>query len=332
MSVTFTNKHNLPDVFVQAVKLDTHITVGDISTTQLIDAPQIRYLKKRHDVVEDVMDRMWALFGTAVHHILDRAHIKDVDYSTLVTAAGILNSASENDNKLSEVSKLFDQFVATKKPGDVNDHILTERTLHYEMDGYTFSGTMDRFDTISGMLQDYKYTSVYAYVYPEVRKKWAAQQNIYAFLLREHGYTVKNCEIIGIFKDWSEAKKLGGGKDYPKTQIAMMPIQLFDHEKVRLYIKKRIELHKLADDGNVKDCNGTERWAEADKWAAEVPGGKRAIKLFASIPESQNWMEANASSYEGIKVNYRAGKNKRCEKYCPVKSHCPQWKKILNSK
>ena len=73
--MNITNVHGLPEALVKAVKNDSYKGGGDISVTKLIDSPQIRLLsKKHHDVmVEDVSDRIWALMGQAVHHVLERS-------------------------------------------------------------------------------------------------------------------------------------------------------------------------------------------------------------------------------------------------------------------
>ena len=73
-----TNTTNLPDALVQAITNDPYPAgkTGDISATRLIDAPRIRVLTKRHnhEIEEDASDRIWALFGQAVHAILERGH------------------------------------------------------------------------------------------------------------------------------------------------------------------------------------------------------------------------------------------------------------------
>jgi len=71
----YTNRFGLPDAFVDAVKHDPYVGGGDISATALIDSPQKRELAFRHrdEITEDVSDRVWALFGSAVHHILERS-------------------------------------------------------------------------------------------------------------------------------------------------------------------------------------------------------------------------------------------------------------------
>ena len=70
-----TNVHNLPEALVRAVANDPYVGGGDISVTKLIDAPQRRVLWRQHrdEVEEDVSERIWALLGQAVHHILERA-------------------------------------------------------------------------------------------------------------------------------------------------------------------------------------------------------------------------------------------------------------------
>jgi hypothetical protein len=72
-----TNRFNLPDPIVNAVQ-NTGYTPGssDITVTQLIQPPLIRKLTKEHweDLEEDVSDRVWALFGTSVHHLLEMAY------------------------------------------------------------------------------------------------------------------------------------------------------------------------------------------------------------------------------------------------------------------
>jgi len=71
-----TNKHGLPQAFVDAVSNDSYDPGhSDITATSLIDAPQRRALLAKHHskLTEDVADRVWALLGSAVHHILEQA-------------------------------------------------------------------------------------------------------------------------------------------------------------------------------------------------------------------------------------------------------------------
>lgn len=72
-----TNRANLPDAIVQAVMNDGYSRGGaDLSVTQAIDAPQAVELTRQHfdEIVEDVEDRVWSLFGQGIHTVLERAN------------------------------------------------------------------------------------------------------------------------------------------------------------------------------------------------------------------------------------------------------------------
>lgn len=73
--MNFTNIHGLPQAFVDAVKRDSYTGGGDISVTKLIDTPQRRALHKQYGdlVVEDVIERMFSMWGQVAHGILERS-------------------------------------------------------------------------------------------------------------------------------------------------------------------------------------------------------------------------------------------------------------------
>ena len=69
-----TNEHRLPEVFQNFDKATPHSTEGaKYSVTTLIDSPKISSLRRKHaeQLSEDVTDRVWAIFGTAIHKILE---------------------------------------------------------------------------------------------------------------------------------------------------------------------------------------------------------------------------------------------------------------------
>ena len=70
-----TNKYGLPKTFMNIVERPTY-TKGKahMSVTELLNSPQIVQLKAKYaDQIEvDVSDMIWALFGTAVHHVLEQ--------------------------------------------------------------------------------------------------------------------------------------------------------------------------------------------------------------------------------------------------------------------
>lgn len=69
-----TNKLGLPEAIVKAVDTEPHNMPGEYSATTLIRGTKEILLTIRHwDEIEvDVADRIWAIFGTAVHSILEQ--------------------------------------------------------------------------------------------------------------------------------------------------------------------------------------------------------------------------------------------------------------------
>lgn len=71
-----TNKYGLSEGFVAAVTNDTYDKgAADISVTELWSPPQQRALIAKHwdDLEEDAIDRVWSLWGSAMHYVLQRA-------------------------------------------------------------------------------------------------------------------------------------------------------------------------------------------------------------------------------------------------------------------
>ena len=69
-----TNRNNLPEVFVNLLTRSTYSKgKAHLSATELLNSPQIVQLRRKHwdDIEEDVSDKVFALFGTAMHSILE---------------------------------------------------------------------------------------------------------------------------------------------------------------------------------------------------------------------------------------------------------------------
>ena len=75
-----TNKLNLPYGLVKAVSPDPHNKPGEISATTLIQGTKQVILTQRHwnELEDDVADRIWAVFGTAVHALLVKEKMSSV--------------------------------------------------------------------------------------------------------------------------------------------------------------------------------------------------------------------------------------------------------------
>mgnify|MGYP007100217303 CR=1 FL=1 len=134
---------------------------------------------------------------------------------------------------------------------------------------------------------------------------------------------------MAIFRDFSASGGLRS-KDYPKHPIAQIPITLYDDAFMKNYLRKRVALHRMADEDNVPDCTPKERWNTPDQFAIKEKSRKKALRVLDSEKAVEEWMASNSFKYDkqNLSVELRPGKNARCEKYCSLSSVCPQFKKI----
>lgn len=335
MAVTITNKYNLPKTIVDACKLDTHVMAGDISVTQLIDGPRIRILKKKHDYEEDVSEKLYALMGTALHNILERANMPEVrKRAFLLTAQTIFQEAEKiQDEKKATQLKAAANYIKQLVPvffPEINSRYIFEKTLVQDYGKMILSGTFDLYDKETGILYDYKFCSVYAWIFPESRSKWMAQLNIYASMLIKEGFPVNGIRIVAFFRDWSEGGLMRNKNEYPASQLLEIPIELRPVEEIDAYISRRINMHVEAENGNIVDCTGKDRWAKSDQWAVMVPGQKKAHRLFDDERLANSFVDENSHKFnKPLFLQYRPGDSVRCEKYCPVSQFCEQRKAEL---
>lgn len=329
-----TNAEGLPQIVVDALKYDTYKVAGSISCTTLIDAVQIRQLKKKHyhEITTDASEMLFALLGTAVHNVLERAHISDHRKKAFVTVIETLKSESKRFNeeaqeKLKEMCDKLFKMMEFLFP-EIAGRYLWELSFQYEYKGMVLYGTFDVYDKIDKILYDYKMCSVWSYAYPESRRKWNAQTNIYAFLLRENGFAVDKIFIVAIFRDWSSAKVEFSKLDYPKTQLMTIPIPVQDQEKVRTYIHAKMDMHIAGDNGDIRPCDGNDKWQTTDEYAVLSKGLKRAIRKFLTEDMANAFIRENSHKHkQPLYIQIRPGDRKRCQSYCPVSEFCPQKKR-----
>lgn len=298
-----TNKLGLPEPIVEAIS-NTSYSKGDsdFTATGIIEPIQIQILKKRYadQLEEDASDLMYSLQGQVIHGVLERA-------------AESLSKKGNTDYKF-------------------------ERRFYLRIDGMLVSAQVDLFQLSTGLLQDYKYTSVYQ-VKGELKEEYAKQTNIQAFLLRNgyeivngkhhyHKYRVRSIEIVAILRDWSKNKALSE-LGYPAHQWAIIPVPQIPDETVLAYLREQIRQNKEADclkDNQLPPCSKQERWAKDDTYAVMKKGQKKAVKLCYS--ESAAQMHIDSLGGTGYNIILRSGENTRCKSYCPVAKFCNQYKEI----
>ena len=285
-----TNKHNLPEEIYRALCSDRYS--GDVdgkktdySVTSLVSPIQQTILKKRypHANSEDAIDRVWAMYGSVVHSLLEE-HGSDGSF--------------------------------------------TEQRLYSKVLGKTISGQVDHYK--DGIVTDYKTTTAFKVIKKDY-SDWEKQLNIYAWLFKQHNFKVRSLRIIAIIRDWKESETYKS--DYPQIPIEIIPITLWDDNKLKSFVKDRVATLKVCEDytdDQLPKCTKEDMWEAPTVWAVMKEGRKSAIKLHNSL-ESALEHSSNISDEAGnsIYVANRRGERRRCAKYCSVSSVCSQYKKYL---
>jgi len=210
-------------------------------------------------------------------------------------------------------------------PGEI-----VEERFFYTILGVKVSGAVDlQIPKADGTweINDYKITSVYSVMAD--KWEWAAQLNMYAYLMRmATGRRATTLKIVAILKDWS--RKQGEFKpDYPPAPLVMVDVELWSDEKQEAYIQERVLLHKKNEEsldigGPIDDCTDDERWLRGEKHAVMKKGRKSAVKLFDKKEDADDWI--GQQDDEALSVEHRPGDPIRCSgDYCGVSKWCKQW-------
>ena len=205
-----------------------------------------------------------------------------------------------------------------------NDDAWCEERLFIERYAWTISGAFDRYVLEEGgRLQDYKLTSTYS-IKEGAKPEWVAQENIYALMLREHGYKVSRLEVVTILRDWQKAKAKHDS-DYPQVPAVIIPVEMWSANRTEQFIKDRLMAHGKAQTV-LPECTPEERWERPGKFALYKAGNKRATKLFDDEPSA---MAAAEEAGKGFEVRLRPAEQKRCQDYCAALPFCEQGQRLL---
>jgi hypothetical protein len=207
-----------------------------------------------------------------------------------------------------------------QKAGDILN-ALAEEQLRYGIDGCSLvmTGTPDIY--IDHAIEDYKVTSVYAFLLG-AKIEWERQLNIYAFMFTRYGFDVKHLRIHAILRDWMRSKALYD-RNYPKIPFHTLNVRKWSTREQEAYVLGRINLFKSVDDGVVipTACTDEERWARPTTWAVMKGRGKKAVRVFNDEETARKYIGAKGDQSE-YRIEERPGQYIRCEGYCPVRAFC----------
>ena len=292
-----TNNHNLPEAFVNFAKKDTYSRgQADISVTSLIDAPRVRMMKEQYkeEISFDVIDNIWALFGTAVHHILESAKSEtlvkeerlfvDIDGWTL---SGAIDQQEIDDDGIS---------IIDYKVTSVWSVIYDKQAWHEQLNCYAHLVEMNKDKPIKSL-------KICA-----ILRDWQQRD-----ARNKDSYPQAPIVLVDI-PLWSFNER----DVYVRSRMAL-------HRSA----SDMVTIMKDSDlpvDAFFPKCTDTERWSQPEKWAIMLKGRKKAAKLCETKEEAEHIMATEEFKLKPY-LEHRKGEPKRCTgNYCSVADICHQWK------
>ena len=296
------NDLNLLEPIFEALAHDNYDAGdSDITPSVWIDSPRIAQLTKahKHEIEESIKDRTFALLGTAVHVMLERA-------------AG--------DGVITEERVFYDHSSGLRISGAIDLQILEEGNLEKIVD-YKTSSVWTYILNESGL-----------------KPEWISQLNSYRYIIEKAKPEIKVSAlyILVIFRDWraSDAKKRA---DYPSSPIMQIQVPLWSWKETEAYVAERLELHQNAAYSALigeplPKCSSVQMWEQKEKYAVfKNSTAKRAQKLCNSKDEAIAWASDRNLNGAGF-IEHRPGKRTRCEDWCKVSQWCDQNKEYLENK
>lgn len=209
---------------------------------------------------------------------------------------------------------------------------MTEERLFIERHGWRISGQFDRVLVEDKLVQDYKLSSTYA-TKDGVKPEWEAQANLYALMLREHGYEIERAQIVVILRDYQKSKAQHD-PGYPQAPVIVLDVPIWPMEQVEAYIHHRLEVHSQAQHV-LPLCSADERWERPAKYALVKDGNKRATSLHDDYASAYAALEAasiGAKKGASFRIDTRPAEQIRCADYCAARPVCKQADELLKAK
>lgn len=291
--MNITNRFNLPVTLLNAVK-DDEYDRGDsvLSVTQLISSPRIVLLQDLNadNLTADVVDRVPALLGTAVHKIIEKGS-KDIP------------------NHIVE-ERLFAEILGWKISGAV-DLQIDNGDGTWEINDYKVTSVYSVMDEKIEWIQQ---LNSYAFLARQAHGRSVTRLRIIAIL---RDWQRKQAEMK---PDYPQSQVLA--VDIPLWTDEQQSD--FVHDRVALHQLAK----KMVDSGNpVPYCTDQERWLRGETWAVMKEGRKSAVKLYGNEEDSINY---SSSLGDGHYVEHRPGTPVRCAgNYCMVAQWCRQYQEEL---
>ena len=272
---------------------------------QLVLAQQNPTEAKTVEISELVASRM----GNAIHKGCE------VAWTDLPTVKKAVKALGANDDAADSI-RINPPYL---KEGETAVYV--EQRIEKTIDDFIISGQYDL--VLDGVLNDFKSTSVWTYIFDSSADSYIKQGSIYKWLSPDK-ITSDYININYIFTDWSAAKAREK-KDYPQFKAITKKYDLWSIEETENWIRNKLDAYKLhlnTSQEGLPECTDEELWAteETFKYYKNPNKLDRSTKNFKTMDEAL--IRKSEDGDVGI-IKTIPGTVKHCP-YCPVVSICTQ--------
>lgn len=245
-----TNKFDLPQTFINVIQRPTY-NKGDvhISCTELLNSPRIVQLKHKHwdELEQDASEMVWALFGSAVHGVLE--HGKDKHH--IVEERMFLEFNGWKMSGAIDLQEVFDNGIG------IRDYKVTSAwTVQNEKQDWH-----NQLNVYAWMVEKVKKIPVTDLAIIAIVRDWSARE-----AQTKENYPKAPVVTISI-PLWDFEKR----EKYVSDRLSLHSEAQFSRE--------------VGDELSL--CTADEMWEKPSIWAVKKEGGVRAKSLHASKEEAE---------------------------------------------
>jgi predicted transglutaminase-like cysteine proteinase len=297
-----TNNFGMPQPFVDFAINDKYSKgKADISVTSLIDSPKVRIMKNVYDddIEVDAVDMVWALFGTAVHSVLEQS--------------------SSSKNIINE-ERLY---------ANHNGWIVSGALDRQEIKNDTVSIIDYKVTSVWSVI----------YGKPEWEKQLNCYSWLFRKNNTHNHLKIGSLKICAILRDWNrrDAERKESYPQAPIVFVDIPiwdenSIDAYISERVSLHQEAQVNYDLNSD---LPLCSDQEMWKKDDAWAVKKKGQKRALRVLDSEEDAikyMDWHKETDKAYvknTDLELEFRGGEYTRCGNYCSVADFCNQYQERL---
>lgn len=244
-----TNNLNLPAPFVDACSSEHTYTPKRYSVTQILKGVPEAVLERRHadEIEADCSDMVWAIFGSAVHSILEKSQ----ETNTQIKENKLIVDV-HNGYQLSGIFDLYDD-----KTGTVTDY-----------------KTASVWKAIKGDWDDYRrQTLIYCWMLNKIGFK--ANRGEIVALLKDHSKSKARFDA-----SYPQHPVVTVSWDFTDEELAEVELWIYSRFA-------QIQVAEQLPDNLMPECTDAERWADPEKYVVIKKGTKRAKRVLSNQEEAE---------------------------------------------